>query len=389
MSIAKEPTKLWGFEFIFLLIASFINFGSFGMAIPIFPGYAVSLGASLSVAGVVTGMFSVVALVGRPVSGLMGDRLNKKHLLIISAVLNGLITILYVFVPSIAWVIPVRFLQGLAFSVNGTIAFALGAEFIPKARMGEGVGFLGVGQIVGMAIGPNLGIFLVYHFSYQFNFAVSGGIMMLSGLMVLFLKYNPVADENKVKRSFKLKDLVAVELLPNALFAGTFMLGNGLTTSFLVLMGVERGIEGVGIFFVVNAIVVLLTRPLAGRLIDKKGVAFVVIPGFLITAVSMLFIGFALHVAFIAGAAVLFALGAGTSMPAIQADCLMRLGKQRSAVATGTYLIGLDIGMTIGPVVGGIMADGLGFRTTFVSAAGLMFIGFCMYLLYKKISRVK
>ncbi|MCL2379079.1 MAG: MFS transporter [Defluviitaleaceae bacterium] len=122
----KGPAKLWGFEFIFLLVVSFVNMGAFGMGIPIFPGYAVSLGATLSAAGAVTGMFSVVALIGRPFASIMGDRLNKKHLLIGSLVLNGFFTFLYVFVPGLGWLIPIRFIHGLMFSVSGTVSFAIG-----------------------------------------------------------------------------------------------------------------------------------------------------------------------------------------------------------------------------------------------------------------------
>jgi len=387
----KEPAKLWSHEFIFLLVVSFVNMGAFGMGIPIFPGYAVSLGATLSVAGIVTAMFSTTALFGRPFAGIMGDRLNKKRLLIVSLVLNGFATLLYAFVPTLALVIPIRIFHALMFSISGTVSFALGAEYIPKERMGEGVGFMGMGQIIGMAVGPNISILVAEHHSFQLSFLISGVVIMISGLMVLGLKYKQTTKvasnpktEKPIRYSFHLKDFVAVELLPNALFAAVFMLGNGLTTSFLVMIGAERGIEGVGIFFIVNAAIVLFTRPLAGKLIDRKGVAFVVVPGFLLTAGTMLLIGNGGNVWFIALAAALFACGAGTSMPALQADCLMRLGRERGSVATGTYLIGLDIGMTVGPALGGIAADLYGFRTTFNSAAGLMTAGFVGYLMYRK-----
>jgi len=423
--VDKGPAKLWGFEFIFLLVVSFVNMGAFGMGIPIFPGYAVSLGATLSVAGVVTGMFSVVALIGRPFASIMGDRLNKKHLLIVSLLLNGFCTFLYAFVPSLALVIPLRFIHGLMFSVSGTVSFAMAATYVPKSCMGEGVGYMGIGQIVGMAVGPNISIFIAENFSFQLSFAISGVVIMASGLMVLALKYRPAAaaegprddlpegqaelvaaiapvegtpesapasapvgessaSASAKKPSLKLRDFVAIELMPNALFAGVFMLGNGLITSFLVMIGAERGIEGVGIFFIVNAIVVLLTRPMAGKLTDRKGFAFVILPGYILTAGAMLAIGMGFNVFFIVLAALLFACGAGTGMPAIQADCLMRLGRSRSSVATGTYFIGLDIGMTVGPVVGGIMADAFGFRATFNSAAMLMLVGFFVYVLYQK-----
>lgn len=121
----NEPTKLWSFEFTFLLVISCINFGAFGITMPIFPGFAVSPGAGLGAAGLVTGLFSFIALVGRPFTGLLGDRFNKKKLLIISLVLCGLSTIMYAFTPSIISMVPARIIHGLVFSVCGTISMAL------------------------------------------------------------------------------------------------------------------------------------------------------------------------------------------------------------------------------------------------------------------------
>lgn len=250
---------------------------------------------------------------------------------------------------------------------------------------------MGIGQILGMAIGPNVGILIAEHYSYQLSFVVSGVVIMISGLMVLALQYKPglLSDSkasrkshNGEKQALRLKDFLAIELMPNAIFAAVFMLGNGLIMSFLVLMGEERGIEGVGLYFIVYAVVVLLTRPLAGKITDRKGAAFVIIPGYIFTAGAMLLIGMSYNVWPIMLAAVLFSIGAGVAMPAIQADCLLKLDRTRSGVATGTYFIGLDIGMTTGPIVGGIVASSFGFAATFYSAATLMVVGFFVYLLY-------
>jgi MFS family permease len=385
-----DKPKLWGKEFIFLLLVSVVNFSAFSMVTPLMPGFSVSMGATLSAAGLITGMFSVVALVGRPFSGVIGDKLNKKYALIASLTLNGFITLLYGFAPSIGFLILIRIAHGLAFSVSSTVALALGADYIPKERMGEGVGFLGMGQIIGVAIGPNMGIILVDLFSYQLSFLVSGSVIMVAGLSVLTLRYNPaktgaIRKSSSLKASLRPKNLVAVELLPNAAFVAIFMLGHGLTASFLVMIGDERGISGIGLYFVVNAIIVLITRPLMGRMTDRKGVAFAIVPGYLLSAAAMILIGSGYHLFIIGLAAVLFAIGAGSAMPAIQADCLRRLDRARSTVATGTYMIGLDIGMTVGPMLGGVIADAHGFRATFTSAAFLMLAGFCVYLVYNKL----
>lgn len=354
---------------------------------PLIPGFAVSLGATLSFAGVVAGIFPIFALIGRPFGSLIGDRLNKKHVLCVALILNGLVAVLYAFVPDLAWMIPIRIIHGLLFSICGTISFAIGAEYIPKDRLGEGVGFLGIGQIIGMAIGPNIGIVLLANHTYQLCFAVSGVMTIIAGLAVMAVRYKPTIApkaEKAEKRPFSINDLISIELLPNVAFAGIFMLGSGLISSFLVMAGAERGIANVGLYFAVHALVVIFTRPIIGKLVDKKGFAFAISPGYIIAAAALFVIGGAYSHWALVLAAVLFAVGAGGAMPAIQADCLMRLGKARSAVASGTFMIGLDLGMTIGPGFGGAIADAYDFRTMYYSAGVLLLAGFVLYWLYSR-----
>lgn len=59
-------------------------------------------------------------------------------------------------------------------------------------------------------------------------------------------------------------------------------------------------------------------------------------------------------------AVVLLAIGAGSDLPAIQADCLTRLGSDKKTVTTGTYLIGMDIGVSVGQIFGGIITESFG-----------------------------
>ena len=384
--ITTKAEKLWGPEFIFLLVINVVNFTGFGIITPQIPRFAVSLGASLAAAGVIVSIFPFFALVGRPFASVIGDRYSKKHLLIAALVLNGLFTILHAFIPTLFWMIPLRVLHGLVFSLSSTLAIALSVDYVPKSRMGEGVGFLGLGNIIGMALGPNIGIFIVNNFSFQLNFVISGLVIMTAGFAVFWLKqknqeprYNGNSGE---KRGFKFGDLVAVELLPNAAFVALFMLGTGLINSFLVMVGYERGIANIGIYFIVSSIIALITRPLIGRLVDRKGSAYVILPGYIFAALGMFVIGSAFSLWHLLVAAMFFAIGTGCGMPAIQADCLKRLDPSRRTVATGTYFIGLDMGMIIGPMLGGTVAGLYGFRFTYSGAGVLMILGFLVYLVY-------
>ena len=385
MDEVKTPEKLWSAALIYLIFIGTLNAISFGMVGPLIPGFAVSLGASLSFAGVAAGIFSFSALIGRPFASVIGDRFNKKYVLIMFLFLNGLITALYAFVPSIGWFLPARVLHGLFFAVTGTVNFALGAEFVPKSRMAEGIGFIGLTMVVGMAIGPNIGIIVLENFSYQSSFAVSGAGIMLASLFLTRLKYKSKSEIRVGGAgigSLRFKDLIAVELLPNAGFVAMMSIGSGLASSYLVILGSERNIGNVGLYFIIHAIVVLITRPQIGRMTDRKGVAFAVLPGYILSALAMILIGLSDSLIPILIAAALFAVGAGGSFPAIQTDCVNRLAPSRRTLAMGMYLIGFDIGMTLGQVMGGVISDLFSFQTAFVGAGTLMIAGCVGYYFY-------
>ena len=387
MEDRQMPNKLWSMGFIYLLSIGVLNATSFGMIGPLIPGFAISLGASLSFAGVAAGIFSFSALVGRPFASVIGDSFNKKRMLVIFMFLNGLVTILYAVVPDISWLLPIRILHGLVFSVSGTVNFALGAEFVPRERLAEGIGFLGISMIIGMAIGPNIGIFILENYSYQTAFLVSGIGVASASLFLTRLKYKnyTIPKEGGFNiRALRFRDLFAIELLPNVGFVALLSLGTGLANAYLIILGNERGIGNIGMYFIVHAIIVLLTRPRIGRMTDRRGAAFAILPGYILAGTSMIVIGQATSLTPILIAAVLFAVGAGGAFPAIQTDCLKRLDISRRTLATGTYLIGFDVGMTMGQVMGGVVSDAFNFRVTFTGAGILMLGGFVCYYFYSR-----
>lgn len=386
---ATSPEKLWNAGFVYLVIVNTIISSAYGITLPLVPAYAVSMGAALSLAGAITGMFSASALFGRPLASLMGDRFNKKRLMIIFVMLNGVSVILYALAPGILWLLPVRILHGLAFSISGTIAFALSAGFVPQERLGEGIGYLGMTHIVGIALGPNIAIFFVERYSYQFCFAVAGLAIFAAGLSVSLLRCDITPAKTPPRtagRTFSLRNLFAVELLPNTFFVAILAVGYGLINAYLVMLGKERNITNIGLYFIVNALVLVLARPVSGRIIDRKGVVYVVIPGFLLVGTAMTFIGQSGILWSILVAAVLAAIGFG-AMPAFQADCMRRLDSSRKTLAASMYFIGMDVGVSTGQVFGGILIHSFSFAAAFNSTGGLMLAGLALYLLYRKLDK--
>lgn len=283
-SKAKTERKLWNINFISLLGISTLTFLAFYLVYPLLSKYSIGLGASLSMAGMIVGLFSITALFIGPFGGILTDRTSKKYVMIIGTFINGIATLGYSLAPNIGVVIFFRILHGASFSITSATSVAWAIEFIPKERMGEGIGYLGISQIIATAFGPEIGIEASNRFGISKTFMVSAILIIVAAVFMNFLpNKGKVTKKNAVtkKRSIHLKDIIAFEVLPLSFFGGLFFMGNGLVTSFLVLIGEQRKIAGVGMYFVVNALFLIFTRPVSGKLYDKKGLATVLYPALL------------------------------------------------------------------------------------------------------------
>ena len=80
-----KAERLWNIRFVQLvLIEALFQFGAY-MTNPVVSGYAVALGATIAVGGVLAGLSASMALVARPLTGWLADRLAKKSFLLIAA----------------------------------------------------------------------------------------------------------------------------------------------------------------------------------------------------------------------------------------------------------------------------------------------------------------
>ncbi len=380
--------KLWNSYFITILVINIFTSMGFSIVMPIVAKYAISLGATVAFAGVIAGFFSITALIGRPFSGVIADKFNKKYVMLFATVMLAVSTLGYGISTSTSMLLFFRILHGLAFSISGTASMSLGTAFIPHDRLGEGIGFLGIGFILSRAVGPNIGIVLLENYGYTSVFIAGFAIVALSAVMMLFIKYTHEKKESSkaTGKKFKLKlsDMIAKEILMITVVVGTISVMNGLISSFLVNLSDEKGIVGIGIYFTVNAVVLLLIRPFSGKLIDKKRLAFIAYPAFILAIIAALLIGFSTSLWTILLAAVLYAIGQGASQPAFQATCIKKLGRNRVGVATSTYYIGADIGNGLGPMIGGVIAGSFGFSSVYFFGAIILLAGMALFFIYDK-----
>ena len=234
-------TKLWNKDFTLVLLLSMLNASASQMVTPLIAKYSISLGASLTLAGTIASLMSIAALVLRPVAGLFSDRGNRKTIIMVTSFLTGVCLFGYSLATSIGAFMVVRLIHGLLFSFSGVALMAFNTSFMPKDRLGEGMGWMALSTVISQAIGPNIGMWLADNKGYGACFTVAGVLCVLTTALILVIPYKKPERMGEKKR-IALNDLISMRILPYAILVGLFSCGNGLVNAFLALMGEERGI---------------------------------------------------------------------------------------------------------------------------------------------------
>lgn len=381
----KDATteKLWSGKLTFILVIGMLYTFTFQLMAPILTMYAVSLNASLALAGVLTGILAFTALAMRPVTGIITDTYNKKTLLFVSALLTSFAVLFYSFAKNIEALFVFRIIHALGFVIFTTVNLTLSSFYIPASRLGEGLGYVGLSQTIIATIAPGVGLSISQRYGYNAVFYTAFVCATIVTIFVLFIQpANKITQKLPFeKHKIRFQDFISIKLFPYAGLAGAFSLSSAIIMYFIAFIAKEKAIQNISLFFTVNAAALLVIRPIIGKLQDKRGAFAMLLPASLFTAAAMIMIAKASSTYHIIFSAVFNAIGQGIAMPALQAECFRKLPEQRG-VATSTLYIGSDIAQIIAPILGGTISSIFGYEVTFFSTGVVMIITFAVLIIY-------
>lgn len=374
MSRQIEPEKLWNRSYILILIMSVFSASASQMVTPLISKYAISLGAPLTLAATVSSLMSIIALFLRPVSGLCSDRYNRKRIIFIANIITSLCLVGYSMTADVTSLMAIRIAHGVVFSFSGVASMAFNTSFMPRERLGEGLGWMALSNIISSAIGPNLGMWIVDNVGYAACFLTAAALCLGSTLILIFVPYQysqPAVSGKKID----LSSLISLRIVPYACIMGLFSSGNALTSAYLALIGDERGLANIGLFFTAYSVTMVAVRPFAGKLLDKRGLKIIIYPSLVIASVGMVLLGAASSLWLVIVAGVLKAFGQGAGSPSVQASCIKLLGREKAGVVSSTCYIGQDLGHSITPALGSLVAMNFGYGAMFYVYAAVLLIG--------------
>ena len=376
--------KLWNRNYITILVANCFISISFFILNPTFPVYAKSLINDLSIVGLLSSVFLVSATLIRPFSGYATDKYDKRKIFLGGLFLLCLSILGYIFLKTIPGIIIARLFHGIGMGLATTAFGALASENMPKARMGEGMGYYGLGMVFGMSIGPSIGLQLMNSFGNQVAFGAAGGFAALGAILfVLNYRKQKIVNLNTPlpvgpgKRG-AFFSIERSAILPASLIFFVGIVVSSVTT-YLALYSYERGISNIGFFYAIQSVAVLLSRLFNGRLADKKGYAFVIIPSIIFLGGAMLLLYFAKTPLIFMLTAFLYGLGYGTLTSACQALAVLKAKPERGGLAISTYYLGMDAGNGLGTILNGALSKAFGYAGMYLFSIIPLIIGLVVF----------
>ena len=392
----KEITTIWNKNFICVMIVNTLQcFGHFA-GNPLVASYTKYLGTSDQMSGFLAGMFFGVAFAIRPISGPMITKLDKRMLMILTFVCGCVANLGYALFESVSAFAVFRFINGLEYSFLGTLIMTLASDNLPLEKMGSGMGIYSIGAAVGTAVAPTIGSALLDYgirvrgegFGFALVFLYSAAILALAIIPSAIISPDRKTKEEIAGAGAWYKNILTVHAIPIAIVILMIQIAYSLFGTYIIEFGKEKEIAGISIFFMALAVVLVVSRPMSGVLTDKLGPKKVILPGMAIFALSYLVVGSSASLLVALAGAAIAAIGFGSSQPPLIAMSMQTVEPIKRGVASNTIYLGTDLGLFLGPLLGGFVHGKFGYAVMFKTAVipvGLGLIAFIISLpIYKR-----
>lgn len=373
--------RLWNRNYCKVMAANFTLFFAFYVLTPLLPLYlSEHFGATKDVIGLVLSGYTITALLVRPFSGYVVDTFPRKTVLMIAFGVFAIFFAGYLAASTLLLFTIVRTLHGGPFGSVTTANATVAIDVLPSSRRTEGIGYYGLSNNLAMATAPTIGIWL-YQFTNSFEFLFwLALIVACAGWLIDFTVKLPQKDIVRQKSTLSLDRFFLTRGWLLGLNMVAFGFSFGVLSNYLAIYGKEvMGITGgTGTYFMLCSVGLILSRLQGSKALRAGRVTHNAATGMVISLVgytlfilmptlaqcSMVNGQWSMVIGYY-GSALLIGLGNGHMWPAFQNMTINVASNNQRGTANSTILISWDIGMGLGILVGGIVAELISYSAAF------------------------
>ena len=285
--------------------------------------------------------------------------------------------------------IALRIVHGFAFGMVSVAGNTIVIDILPSSRRGEGLGYYGLANNIAMSFGPMTGLFMHGTCSFEVIF----GCSLLSGslgLIMASLVKTPYKEPVK-REPISLDRFFLVKGLPAGFSLLLLSIPYGMTTTYVAMYAGEIGIQvSSGLYFTFMAVGLAISRIFSGKQVDKGRITLVISLGMYLACASFFALAGCEYLMrwntritslIFLGIALLQGVAFGTMFPAFNTLFINLVTNSQRGTATSTYLTSWDVGIGIGLMSGGVIAQVFGgFDYAYLLGAFLTIISTVFFL---------
>ena len=422
--------QLWSTTFVLVVVSTLCCF-MVGQGLNSSTSVYVALyGGTAAYAGVLAAAFSGAAAVVRLLSGPLIDGRGRRIVMLVGFAVLIVGTVGPLFTHDVAPFVVFRILQGAGFSAVTTASATAAADALPASRMGEGIGYYGLGQALSMSVGPALALALVSTDPPE-NLFIGVTANAVIGLAMIFLcryeKHPEMLPEGAVYRrrleeregeAARTGDAEALEAtgragaaeaaeasetttstaqsrmegqprresiasrifekhaLPGTLPMIVLSPAFGFVIFFVGLYGASLGVGNAGLFYTLSAVSMILVRLKSGAFMDRfapiKILPFALACGLvafaMLVACGTVLDGAPVRDAVFNLSGIVYGFCSGIALPLNQSVAVKNTPPERWGAANALFQLAIDVGIGGACVIWGIVNDCFGFPVTICCA---------------------
>lgn len=387
--MTKTTEKVWTKNFIILSLLNFLLTLIFFILNTTIILYAVEIfKESSSMGGLVSGIFTIGTLVSRLFIANLINSKNSKKILSLGLILFTLCTSFYFIKNGIVFLILTRFLHGITLGISSTVIGTIIAITIPKSKKGEGISYFSLSTALATALGPFIGLSLIQNAGFKTIFIFCLILSIVNCITALFFNNSKltISKPKENKNEFKISNFIEIKALPISLIMLISSICFSSILSYINLFAIHNHLENAAsLFFIIYAIAVLFSRPLTGKLLDKKGANYIMYPALILFSLSLILLSNTHSEINLLLSSALLGLGFGNLQSCIQAIIINLSDEDRVGVTTATFLIAFESGTGFGPPIIGLLIPILGYNDMYFSLGIVVLLTIILYhILYGK-----
>jgi len=334
-----------------------------GIASPIIPLYSSSLGASYIQIGIIGTAYGLVYAISAVPLGRLSDKLGRKVIMLLGAALCTFAAASYSIATNVNQIMLIRAIEGLAWAAFWPSIEALTTDVSQVSAVGRTMGLSTASYGAGFALGSLLAGTLASLFGYRYTFL----FYLASAILATVLGLTIIREPKKVvphqlNSSKTTSKSIGLKHRANILADLISMVYSTVLMTILTLLPVYAESLGIEVFSIGVLMMMLWVARItsflnAGRISDKMDRKLVLTPSLAGLAIGSYLLAISVTWWNLVLAVIVIGLSLGALFPVSIALISDYVPLSQRGVAMGMFETASALGQTIGPAVGGVLAE--------------------------------